>query len=216
MIALTKYLFLFVLVIITNGSSLPPSGLSEEIQDAYERKDTARLRKALQAASTPSEKFLAIYRLYPLTLDKSLIRNIPTELKQGSAREYALLAALWSYRINEDKSMLISAGMRINGLLDKAKRLNPNEPVYLLVDGQGLFYMPGVFGGSYNKALVRFRAARDVIVREKPAGLSRLDAETWIWYALHKQKAANAQAYKQELLGRGLPQIYREFLLSPP
>lgn len=216
MIALAKYLFLFVLVILTNGSSLPPSGFSEEIQDAYERKDTLRLRKALQAATTQSEKFLAIYRLYPLTLDKSLLRNIPTELKQSSAREYALLAALWSYRINEDKSILISAGMRINGLLDKAKRLNPNEPVYLLVDGQGLFYMPSVFGGSYNKALVRFRTARDVIVREKPAGLSRLDAETWIWYTLQKQKAANAQTYKQELLGRGLPQVYREFLLSPP
>lgn len=211
-----KYWVLFTLVMLGTGSSMPSFGLPEEIQDAYERKDTARLRRALNAATSQTEKFLAIYRLYPLTLDKNLIRNIPTELKQASAREYALLAALWSYRINEDKSLLISAGMRINGLLDKAKRLNPNEPVYLLVDGQGLFYMPGMFGGSYNKALVRFRAARDAIVRDKPVGLSRLDAETWIWYALYKQKAANATAYKQELLGRGLPPIYREFLLSPP
>lgn len=188
-----------------------------ELIGAYGRKDIATLKRLLASTKNQLDRFLVLYRLYPLTQDESLIQNIPTGLAStASARELALLAALWSYRINEDKTLLISAGMRMDGLIKAAGKRNSQEPFYLLIDGQSYFYRPNMFGGSYEKALQRFTACRDALIRTPISGMDRLDAEVWIWLTMHKMKASNANSFKQELLKRNLPAVYREFLLSPP
>jgi stage V sporulation protein SpoVS len=188
----------------------------DQVQVAYNNRNAREVRRLMNAATNQSDKFLAIYRLYPLTEDGTILANLPADPNRENAKDKALLSALWSYKINEDRSLMMTLGTRIIRLLNSSERLNAQNPFVLLIVGQSLLYKPAVFGGSAARALQKFQALKRQIQAEAICGLSIWDADVWIWYAMHKKRDRGAEAFKQELYRNNPPVIYREFLNNPP
>ena len=77
--------------------------ISATIRDSltvyYARQDTAGVEGLLRRrARTREDRLLCLYRLYPMTLDRGYLREIPSDAGVTSARELALIAAMWAYR----------------------------------------------------------------------------------------------------------------------
>ncbi|MEM1125391.1 MAG: hypothetical protein AAGI71_01980 [Bacteroidota bacterium] len=184
----------------------------------YASKDTASLTSLLQQAETREDDLLCRYRLYPLTQESALIRDLPRGLDDGTARELALLAGLWGYRAGEASfPASIRHGLRSQGLLDEAVALDADDPLVLLVEGQSLMFKPRIAGGNAEEALARFQRLREVIRTSRQPAVAPLEADLWIWYALYKLKRDEAPTLRADLLAQNdLPLLYREFLNDPP
>lgn len=191
----------------------PPDTLAS----LYAHNDSAGLVRLHAEAHTASDELLYRYRLYPLTLDDRYLDDIPEETDCRSARDFALLAALWAYRAAEAPPWKLAVyGIRSDRLLERARALDPDEPYVLLVDGQSLLYRPGLFGGSGEKALQKFERLRTVL-RDRPTpGISPFEPEVWIWYTLQKLGRPNTDRVRERLLAKGPPPLFRQFLLDPP
>lgn len=188
----------------------------DRIQEGYNSKNTDGIRRLFNQADNESDSFLAIYRLYPLTEDETLIADLPATPQSRNAKDYALLSALWSYRINKNRSLMMTLGTRIIRLLNSAERTDAQNPFSLLVVGQSLLFKPAIFGGSADGALRKFRHLKEKLTRENICGVSIWDAEVWIWYAMKKKRDPQAENFKQSLYRRNPPPIYRDFLNNPP
>jgi hypothetical protein len=186
-------------------------------QPAYAEKDVHALHALFAEARTREDSLLLRYRLYALTQDKQLIADIPSSLETATARELALLSALWGYRIQDVGLIhLILYGQRSLGLLNRAVRHDPAEPLVMLIEAQSLLFRPGIAGGDKRKALSRFRQLRERVEQVPACGLDVQEVDSWIWYTLEKLGAEEADSARATLLDADLPPLYREFVLSPP
>lgn len=200
----------------------PPVAHPDTIAVLYGRMDRAGLDHLLAGARSVSEELLLRYRLYPLTRDARYLQDLPDERDLRSARDLALLSALWAYRVAEAPPWrLASYGRRSDALLQRARRLDPNDPYVLLVDGQSYLYRPGIFGGNTEAALERFVRLRDELRRREAAGrpvpgLPPIEAEVWVWYTLRKLGRSDTDRLRERLLAQDPPPLYRAFLQAPP
>lgn len=186
-------------------------------QPAYAEKDVHTLHALFAEAKTREDSLLLRYRLYALTQDKELIADIPTNLDSASAREFALLSALWGYRVQDVGLInLIIYGQRSLRLLDRAIRRDAAEPLVMLIEAQSLLFRPGIAGGNKRRALTRFRELRERVDEAPACGLDAQEVDSWIWYALEKLGAQEADSARASLLQADLPLLYREFVQSPP
>ncbi len=204
---------LLTLLFFVSPSVSPPDTLAS----LYAHNDSAGLVRLHARAHTASDELLYRYRLYPLTLDARYLDDIPEESDCRTARDFALLAALWAYRAAEAPPWKLPVyGMRSDRLLEHARTLDPEEPYVLLVDGQSLLYRPGLFGGSSEKALQVFERLRTVL-RERPTpGISPFEPEVWIWYTLQKLGRPNTDRVRDRLLAQNPPPLFHQFLIDPP
>ncbi len=201
------------------GASAPAAApsLADSTQVFYARQNVAALRALLARTEDRALALLCRYRLYPLTQDAAYLDDLPTALETPTARELALLAGLWGYRVREASIFQVPAyGLRSNRLLAQAKALDPAEPFVLLVEGQSLLFRPRLFGGDARAALDRFRRLCDVLRRAPDGAISALEADLWVWYALDRLHADEADALRADLLARNPPPLYKTFLLDPP
>jgi hypothetical protein len=188
----------------------------------YGRKDYAGLSRLYAQVQEPSDELLLRYRLYPLTLNALYLEGLPEPDPNWSARDYALLSALWAYRIAEAPAWRVPAyGRRSDALLRQARARDADDPFVLLIEGQSLLYRPTIFGGSSEAGLQRFVRLRDRIRQmerrgARVPGLPLMEAQMWVWYALHRSGHPGAPALRSELLAANPAPLYREFLLSPP
>ena len=161
---------------------------------------------------------LCRYRLFPLAQDQSLLDDLPTELTDGTAEEYALLAGLWGYRAGTASVVgAMRDGIRSARLLDEAVARDADHPLVLLIEGQSLLFKPKIAGGSAEEALVRFERLFEIVRRTPGGPVSALEAELWVWYALDQLgHQREADALRERLLATDPPPLFREFLLSPP
>ena len=204
---------LVTLLLFANPSVSPPDTLAS----LYAHNDSAGLVRLHARVRTTSDELLYRYRLYPLTLDPRYLRDIPDESDCRSARDFALLAALWAYRAAEAPPWKLPVfGMRSDRLLEHARSLDPDEPYVLLVDGQSLLYRPGLFGGSAEQALKVFERLRTVLRRRPTPGISPFEPEVWIWYTLQKLDRPNTDRVRDRLLAQGPPPLFHQFLIDPP
>lgn len=192
--------------------------VADSAQAYYAEKDVRALEALLDRAEGRAEVYLCRYRLYPLTEDEALIEDLPTDLENASARELALLAGLWGYRATQASAFqVVSFGRRSQRLLDRAREKDPLNPYVLLVEGQSLLFRPALFGGSPERALERFRQLRGVLENHAGgSGITRMEAEVWIWHALRTLGTSEAKATRERLLAQDPSPLYREFLMSPP
>lgn len=204
---------LLTLLLFASPSVSPPDTLAS----LYAHNDSAGLVRLHARAHTASDELLYRYRLYPLTLDTRYLDDIPDESDCRTARDFALLAALWAYRAAEAPPWKLPVyGMRSDRLLERARALDPEEPYVLLVDGQSLLYRPGLFGGSSEKALHVFERLRTVL-RDRPTpGISPFEPEVWVWYTLQKLGRPNTDRVRDRLLAKNPPPLFRQFLIDPP
>ncbi len=157
------------------------------------------------------------YRLYPLTLDARYLDDLPDEADCRTARDLALLSALWAYRAGEAPPWKLPFyGIRSDALLDRARALDPDEPYVLLVAGQSLLYRPGIFGRSPEAALTMFERLRRVLRTRPVPGLSPFEPEVWVWYTLRTLGRPHTDRVRDRLLAQNPPPLFRQFLLDPP
>ncbi|MDT0633294.1 hypothetical protein RQM47_13270 [Rubrivirga sp. S365] len=184
----------------------------------YARQDTSGVdRLYRRGARTQLDRLLCLYRLFPMTLDEGYLDEIPASEGVRSARELALISALWAYKAaSGPKWALPARGRRSERILNEALRLDSDEPYALLVKGQGLYYKPRIFGGNVAEAQRTFERLRQVLARRPTPGIHPFEAEVWIWMAVRKQDAAQGAALGRRLLAGDPPRMFRQFLVDPP
>lgn len=206
----------------TTVTAPTPAAPSASVRDSltvyYARQDTARVERLFRRrAQTREERLLCLYRLYPMTLDRAYLRDIPSETGVTSARELALIAAMWAYRASSGPAYRLPIdGRRSERVLGRALARDPNDPYALLVRGQSLYYKPRAFGGDVAEAQRTFERLRGVLGRGQTPGLHPFEAEVWIWMCVRRQNAAQGRALQQRLLARRPPPLFRQFLVDPP
>ena len=195
-----------------------PSTVRDSLTIYYARQDTSAVDRLFRhKARTREDRLLCLYRLYPMTLDTGYLGEIPSEDGVRSARELALISALWAYRAASGPAWrLPTYGRRSERILDAALALDPNDPYALLVKGQGLFYKPAWFGGDVAEAQRTFERVRQIVARRPTPGIHPFEAEVWIWMAVRKQDARRGEALQRRLLAQRPPRIFRQFLIDPP
>lgn len=204
----------FLLAVALLLAALPASAaldpaLAARVHALYGQRNAAALRTAC-AAAAGDDALLCRYRLYPLTQDASLLADFPAP---ASAAGHALTAGLLGYdAARAPMPRMMTMGRRIQRHLDTARRLDPREPLLLLVDGQGLLFRPALVGGDKAAALARFRQ-----LRQRPGPASSTDeADVWTWYALHRLGSAEAAPLRARLRQAVLAPLFRAFVEQPP
>lgn len=196
--------------------SFAPTG-ADSLEHYYSRQDIEALRSLCANPVSREEDLLCRYRLYPLTEDGALLADLPTRMDDGSAREQALLAGLWGYRASSGSIFnVIRCGRRASRLISHARELNPAEPFVLLIEGQSYLFRPGVFGGDSHRALELFRKLQIVTSDQDDDGLSSMEVDLWVWYALKRLGDPAARAVRQSIEAQNPPPLYRAFLADPP
>ncbi len=187
------------------------------VNAAYADQDVTTLRALFAEAPTREDSLLLRYRLFALTREQAVVAEIPTRLDSASARELALLSALWGYRIREVGPIQFYVyGRRTMTLLQNALARDADDPLVTLIDAQSLLFRPGIAGGDGAKAVERLRALTGRTNEAISCGVDPLEAEVWLWYALHKTRSPEADSLRSRLLATHLPPLYREFLDGPP
>jgi hypothetical protein len=187
------------------------------VHDAYVTGSPDAVRALVRYAETREDTLLLRYRLYALTQSPGLIAELPSDLDSATARELALLSALWGYRTSDARLLqLVVYGRRTLGLLNRALEQDPNDALVMLIDGQSLLFRPGIAGGSKERGLERLEALHRRVHTAPACGVAPLEADIWLWYALHRNDEPDAEALRRDLLERELPPLYREFLDAPP
>lgn len=194
----------------------PP--FADKVQNAYAQQNADTLRTLLADADSRADSLLVRYRLYPLTENAEVIKNLPKTLDDGSAREWALLSGLWSYRAGEASIFkAMTYGRRSAKLLDTARSLDKNDPYVLLVDGQSLLFRPAIAGRDPETAHDRFSALLQLVEDGQADGISRMEACVWKWLALRESnRTKKARTFKETLLADTPAPLYQQFLNAPP
>ena len=200
--------------------SAPPAAdpISDSLATYYARQDTRAVQRLYRDhARTREQRLLCRYRLYPLTRDARYLRDIPSERGVTSARELALISALWAYKAADGPRLSLPRnGRRSERILDLALARDADDPYALLVKGQSLLYKPRVFGGDVAAAQRTFEQLRTVLRRHRAPGIHPFEADVWTWMALRKQDRAAADRMQRRLLQRRPPPLFRAFLTDPP
>jgi hypothetical protein len=205
------------LVVVVSASAPDARPPLDSLAHYYATRQPRAIARLLAGAATREDQLLCRYRLYPLTRDRALVSQIPPAADARTAREAALIAAMWAFRIHSSPPWSMPTyGRRVQTALDRARALDASDPYYLLVDGQSLLYRPAVFGGSPSRALDRFRRLRAALAARPAAGIHPVEAEVWIWMAMRRLGDPDADAFRRRLLAGRPPPLFRQFLLDPP
>lgn len=191
---------------------------AQEVHDAYAQQDAEALRTLLARADSPADSLLVRYRLYPLSENAALLDDLPKEWDEASAREWALLSGLWSYRAGEASIFsAVTYGRRSANLLETAQSLDPDDPYVLLIGGQSLLFRPSIAGKDPAAAAERFAALVEQTRTGSADGISEMEAQVWHWLALKEAgRTQDAQQLHDKLLARAPAPLYQQFLNDPP
>lgn len=181
------------------------------------QQDAEAAARLCQSARTTDERLLCRYRLYPMTQDVALLRDLPADDAVTSARGLALLGGLWGMRAATAPIHRVPAfGRRSERLVAAALARDASEPYALLVRGQSLYYKPRAFGGDVAEARRTFERLRGVLGRSAVPGLHPFEPEVWVWMCVRRTNAAEGAQMQRTLLARRPPPLYRQFLTDPP
>lgn len=181
------------------------------------QQDAEGAARLCRSARTTDERLLCRYRLYPMTQDAALLRDLPADDAVTSARGLALLGGLWGMRAATAPIHRVPTyGRRSERLVAAALARDASEPYALLVRGQSLYYKPRAFGGDVVEARRTFERLRGVLGRTPVPGLHPFEPEVWVWMCVRRTNAAEGARMQRALLARRPPPLYRQFLTDPP
>jgi hypothetical protein len=205
-----------LLLVALTAASSPP--FAQRVQTAYAQQNPDSLRALLAQADSQSDSLLVRYRLYPLTENAAVLSDIPRRLADGSARDWAVLSGLWSYRAGEASIFsAVSYGRHSADLLETAQSHDPDDPYVLLVGGQSLLFRPAIAGKDAEGAAERFARLAQKAEQGTADGITVVEARTWEWLARREAgQTDRAQALHSSLRETTLPPLYQQFLDDPP
>lgn len=190
---------------------------ADSVHYYYSHRDVGSLTSLCDRSQSRESDLLCRYRLFPLTSDEALLESIPETMSHASATELALLSGLWGYRAGHGSLIdMVRYGRRSHQLLTEAKRLDPDNPFVLLIEGQSLLFRPGMFGGDAGQALLAFRRLQRALSEMPDSRITEMEADLWTWLALRKMGDASAERLRQHIADQSPPPLYAEFLRNPP
>jgi hypothetical protein len=147
------------------------------------------------------------------------VSDLPRRLDDGStARDWALLSGLWSYRAGEASFLsAIDYGRHSADLLETARAHDPDDPYVLLVEGQSLLFRPAIAGKDAAAAAQRFGRLAEKAEQGAADGITAVEARTWEWLACREAgQHRRAESLYSTLRDNARAPLYQEFLASPP
>ena len=115
-----------------------------------------------------------------------------TNIDEEMADVWALLAGVYGQRmgLNPMKGMLL--GSDASSALERAKKLEPDNPRVWIIDGTQDFFTPSMFGGDKEQALKSFKKAAQLAQQESiddPLQPSWGHAEAYAWIGVAHMEA---------------------------
>jgi len=189
---------------------------AQQVFESFAGRDVPALEHLAAAATTREDSLLARYRLYPLTGDRRWIDGLPTDLREASGREFALLSSLWAWYIPGSAPWnVVRYGRRAGGLLDRALAEAPHDPLVRLIEAQSLLFRPGIAGGDVGLAIARLRVLRDELADGNAAcGTSAAEVGYWLWFAMRRTGDPGAADERRALEAAVPPPLFRTMLDS--
>ena len=144
-----------------------------------------------------------LFDLYYESTIKTLEPLMDNEKIRSDVR--SLLAATYMMKLATDNSEAQTLSIKINSLLEQAKKMDPNNPRSYLIKGTMLFNTPKMFGGSIDGALKNFIKVISIFESEPESKneitWGYLEALAWKGIALAKKgDVENARlSYEQAL-----------------
>jgi tetratricopeptide (TPR) repeat protein len=93
------------------------------------------------------------------------------EGKDDFADSHALLSSILGIEIGFKPQLGMINGMKSGKEIEKAKKLDPENPRVYLIDGTGKLYTPPMFGGGVDKAIGLYGKAAELFAKEKDRGI---------------------------------------------
>lgn len=91
--------------------------------------------------------------------------------KDDFADSRALLSSILGIEIGFKPQLGMVNGIKIGREIEKAKKLEPENPRVYLINGNGKLYTPPMFGGGVDKAIGLFEKAVELFAKEKDKGI---------------------------------------------
>jgi len=103
-----------------------------------------------------------------LILDKAqLLLDKNLKAYKTESEFYALQGFVWQARMSVKSSRGMTYGGKTTEILQKAIKLNPNNPRALYLLGSNILYTPRMFGGGAQKALPHLKKAKEAYQQSK-------------------------------------------------
>jgi tetratricopeptide (TPR) repeat protein len=205
LLARTIKLFL-LMVFLLNGEVTANSNTTNAITEAYLTRDIVKLRiiqKNLSSAISYESAYLhyrlALSYMFSNSNDKAealldTAENIllSEQLKKDSLN-YSLLASVYSLKAGLGLFSGAVYGKKSSKNIEKAEKLDINNPQVWLVKGLSAYHTPGIFGGSNKKALEYFNKAITLFSSNQDKITYWGLEETLVWRAIlhHKDGRQN-------------------------
>jgi len=128
-----------------------------------------------------------------------------TESDVSFAEAYALLATVYGIEIGRSGLKGMFLGHKSSSAMERAAKLEPNNPRVVMQEGIGAFFTPKIFGGGQAKAEALLRRASVLFDREPPdhawPNWGRAEVHVWLGLVLAKRgdKASAREEYQRAL-----------------
>ncbi len=125
--------------------------------------------------------------------------------KDDFSESHALFSSILGIEIGSKPQLGMINGMKSAKAIEKAKKLDPENPRAYMIDGTGKLYTPKMFGGGVDKAIALFEKAAELFKKEKDRGIypdwGKDEIYVWLGNA-YKEKEEDSTAtefYKKAL-----------------
>lgn len=158
-----------------------------------------RIAQALYAESDTEEE------RQKLLAEARELLEAAVEADPDNAEALALLGGVLGESIGDSMIRGMTLGPKSGAALNKAARLDPENPRVALQRGVSYFHTPSMFGGGVEKAIGELQRARELFDRRAPAppwpSWGRIDAYAWLGQALAREgREDEARAVYREAL----------------
>lgn len=125
--------------------------------------------------------------------------------KDDFSESHALFSSILGMEIGFKPHLGMTNGIQSGREIEKAKKLDPENPRVYMIDGTGKLYTPAMFGGGIDKAIGLFEKSAELFLQEKDRGIypdwGKDEVYVWLGNA-YKEKKEDSTAtifYKKAL-----------------
>lgn len=179
------------------GQTLDLAGLTQHTQQAQSDYEFAyaQYQLAISASVHKKEPILTAALQQAAERLEQLLDNDPVADEKVEA--LALLASVRGMQAGYSPIRGVYYGKLSNDAMAEAKKLQPNHPRVLLIDGILAYQTPALFGGSTQIALTQFDAAVQAF-RQPCQQVCWGEAEAYVWRGLARSSAGDKAGAKAD------------------